>query len=223
MTGVFNERTPLPRYTKTWDVDIVLKFINSLESNKQLSLKDLSLKLAMLLALTSAGRSSDIQKLDMNHMEVGSDEIVFTIVKLTKTRKTGSQPVQIKLSSFTENEKLDVVQCVLTYIDKTLSLRSSDSGQLLISFVKPHKPVKSCTIAKWLKQLLTRAGIDTDTFKPHSTRGASTSKANKFGVSIKQIMNTANWRSRGTFEKFYNKPLETEIEPCSFQSTVLKL
>lgn len=33
LTGDFNERTHLPRYTKTWDVDIVLKFMNSLESN----------------------------------------------------------------------------------------------------------------------------------------------------------------------------------------------
>ncbi|CAC5410562.1 unnamed protein product [Mytilus coruscus] len=93
------------------------------------------------------------------------------------------------------------------FIDKTVSFRINECNQLLNSFIKPHRPVKSCTIAHWLKRILESAGIDHDIFKPHSTRGASTSR-----VSIKQIMNTANWRSRGTFEKFYHKPLETEIE-----------
>ncbi|VDI21258.1 Hypothetical predicted protein [Mytilus galloprovincialis] len=224
MAGVFNERAPLPRYTKTWDVDIVLKFISSMGSNKNLSLKELTLKLTMLLALTSASRSSDIQKLDMDYMNVRTNEIIFTMVKLTKTRKTGSQPYQITFLAPSRRMTIfNVVQCILDYIDKTVSLRPNECNQLIISFIKPHKPVKSCTIAHWLKRMLESAGIDTDIFKPHSTRGASTSKANKFGVSIKQIMNIANWRSRGTFEKFYHKPLETEIEAGSFQSTVLKL
>ncbi|CAC5414223.1 unnamed protein product [Mytilus coruscus] len=152
-----------------------------------------------------------------DYMNVLTNEIIFTIVKLTKTRKTGSQPYKITFSSFPENDNLNVVQCILDYIDKTVNLRSNECNQLLISFIKPHKPVKSCTIAHWLKRILESAGIYTDIFKPHSTRGASTSKANKFRVSTKQIMNTANWRSRGTFEKFYHKPLETEIEADSFR------
>ena len=224
LAGAFNKRTPIPRYTKTWNVDIVLRFLNSMESNENLSVKNLTMKLAVLLALTSAGRSSDIQKLDINFMDVRQDEIMFTLVKLTKTRKTGSLPLEICFKSFTENEKLDVVKCILSYIDKTTELRSDKTGQLLISFRKPHGPVKSCTIANWLKRMLCFAGIDTDIFKPHSTRSASTSKANKFGVSIQQIMKIANWSSKGTFEKFYCKTLiGTETDATDFQSTILRI
>lgn len=85
------------------------------------------MKLTMLIAFTTAGRSCDIKKI-RHESHGGTNEIIFTIVQLTKTRKTGLQPVQIKLSTFTKNEKLDVVQCILVYIDKTLSLRSSDSS-----------------------------------------------------------------------------------------------
>lgn len=34
MTGVFNSRPPIPRYTETWDEDLVLKYIMNLPENK---------------------------------------------------------------------------------------------------------------------------------------------------------------------------------------------
>ncbi len=37
------------------------------------------------------------------------------------------------------------------------------------------------------------AGIDITTFKPHSTRAASTSKAKAVAVPIQKIQNTAGW------------------------------
>ena len=97
----------------------------------------------MLLALTSAGRSSDFQKLDINFMNMQDDEIVFTIVKLPKKSETGSLPHNVTFKSFYENDNLDVRKCLLSYIDSTVSIRDVDSGQLLISFVKPHNQSKS--------------------------------------------------------------------------------
>lgn len=81
---------------------------------------------------------------------------------------------------------------------------------MLIGFIKPHKSVKPCTAAGWLKNMLKEAGVDTEVFKPHSTREASTSKANKFGLSLQQIMNKANWKSANTFQRFYNKPIQVD-------------
>lgn len=89
---------------------------------------------------------------------------------------------------------------------------------MLVSYTKPHMAIKPCTMARWLKIVLLAAGIDTKVFKTHSTRGASTSKANKLGLSVEQIMKIANWKSASTFQKFYNKPLENESQ---FAHTVL--
>lgn len=36
MAGVFNSRPPIPRYTKTWDIDLVLKYIMNLPEDKDL-------------------------------------------------------------------------------------------------------------------------------------------------------------------------------------------
>ena len=68
MAGIFNDRPPMPRYGDTWDVNVVLRYIDSLGSNAGLSDKLLTHKLTMLLPLTTAGRASEIQGLDLGFM-----------------------------------------------------------------------------------------------------------------------------------------------------------
>lgn len=107
--------------------------------------------------------------------------------------------------------KLNVRDCILSFLEKKTpeNLRENES-KLLISFIKPHRSVKPCTAAGWLKNILKKAGVDTEVFKPHSTRGASASKADKFGPLLQQIMNKANWKSANTFQRFYNKPIQVD-------------
>ena len=50
MKGIFNLKPPRPRYNAEWDVKVVLNYLRSLDTNKDLSLKWLTLKLCMLLA-----------------------------------------------------------------------------------------------------------------------------------------------------------------------------
>ena len=79
------------------------------------------------------------------------------------------------------------------YISKTRSLRK-ECSQLFISFIRPHGPVTSSTIARWLKEVLRNAGIDTEIFKAHSVRGASTSMAARLGVTVETILKAAEFR-----------------------------
>ena len=59
---------------------------------------------------------------------------------------------------------------------------------------------------------------NTDMFSAHSTRGASTSKANTLGVSSADILKAANWSSTSTFCRFYHRPTHS----ASFGRTVLR-
>ena len=79
----------------------------------------------------------------------------------------------------------------MLYIERTQDIRG-DSRQLFISFIKPHNPVTSSTIARWLKQVMELAGIDTNIFKAHSVRSASTSAAAMQGVTTEDILNAAD-------------------------------
>ena len=144
------------------------------------------------------------------------NKVVITIAKLTKTRKAGSAPQTIEIEQY-HDEILDVRRCLIEYIDHTQPLWESET-QLLISYIKPHKAVKSCTIAKWLRMLMYLSGVDTSIFKAHSTRGACTSKVNKAGLSVGQIMKMAQWKSEITFRRFYDKPLQPSEQ--TFQDMV---
>lgn len=45
-------------------------------------------------------------------------------------------------------------------------------------------------------------GIDVDTFKAHSSRGAASSAAKDRRVSIQDILETADWTRETTFDRF---------------------
>ena len=62
MKGILRVNPPLPRYQETWDVDVVLKSFDFLP-NKDLFLKLLSKKLAMLLAIAAPKRVSEIGRI----------------------------------------------------------------------------------------------------------------------------------------------------------------
>ncbi|XP_071496008.1 uncharacterized protein [Diadema antillarum] len=219
MKGVFDFDPPEPKYNKTWDVAIVLNHFVSLQDNHELSLLALSQKLLSLLALVSAQRTQTLRYLDLNFMTLSADEATFhvrDILKTTSTKKGISNQVT-KVPSFTSNPKLCVLSTLQEYIKRTEPLRRvSSESKLLISTKHPHKSVTTSTLALWLKASLAAAGINTSTFSAHSYRSAATSKAFAHGVSLNEIMSTADWTNAGTFRTFYLKPIDS-----TFSSTIL--
>ena len=80
------------------------------------------------------------------------------------------------------------------------------STQLLIAMIRPHKPVSSSTVARWLKTVLNNAGIDTSIFKAHSAWSAACSSASEAGVTTATILDAADWATETVFQRFYYKP-----------------
>ena len=212
LKGVFNSRPPAPRYSVTWDVDVVLSYIQNLPDNEVLSFKLLSCKVAMLMALANADRCSDLVALDLTYRYFSVSGVRFVIPGLTKTRRNGP-PVEAFYSAFPENPKLCPVQALRCYEERSAGLRSKPSNALgnplFVSVRKPHKPVKAATIGRWLRNVMSSAGIDTKIFLAHSTRGAATSKAKLVGVSSADILKAACWSSTSTFCRFYHRPIDS--------------
>ena len=210
--GIKNARPSLPRYATTWDTDIVINYLKSCEIT---SLKRLTLKLTMLLALVTAQRAQTLNKLNLKEMEEKEEKLTFRITESLKTRGPGCL---IELKRFPD-EDLCVVHCLQLYIEMTKCLRETD--YLLVSWNKPHKQVHVDTIRQWLIEIMTLAGIDTKTYKAHSTRAAATSKAKAKNVPIKEIMEAAMWNSASTFARFYDKRIEERSEG-TFQRAILE-
>ena len=131
MRGAFNRKPPQPRFTNTWDVDMVLNHVQRMGDNKDLSLNDISLKLAMLMALTTAARGSELQKKKKKKQKKNypqcltdsGDQMVFQIPGLTKTKRPNKPHMSVSVHSYTENSQLDLVGCVREYLSRTAPLR----------------------------------------------------------------------------------------------------
>ena len=218
MKGMFNRRPPQAKYMDTWDVELVLSRFRNMPENHDLELRELSLKLVMLLAITTASRSSELHKIQVSTLVDKGDEIQFHIAGLTKSRKVGEGPMVIRVAQYEPEGKLDVTDCVRTYLGKTAAIRQPGvaGDQLLISFIPPHGPLAPSSVARWLKWGLRDAGIDTSKYQAHSTRAAATSKAALEGLNMSQILQQANWSRAATFKKYYHKSVG-----CLFQEKVL--
>ena len=189
LKGVFNIRPALPKYCTTWNVNIVLEYLGKLD-NDTLNLQTMTLKLTMLLALVSGQRCQSLASLDLNDMYSSDDRIVFRFNSLLKQTRPSFQVAPLVISKFQDNPSLCVYSLLKMYLEQTTTLRTNTT-RLLIMVRKPHCAVCSQTIARWLKTVLTKAGIDTKVFSAHSTRSAATSAAKSVGLSISNIMNAA--------------------------------
>ena len=88
LKGVFNERPPMARYLAVWDVGVVLHHLKHLGNNESLSLRLLTLKTVMLLALTRPTRSVDLSNLDIRFRSFTRDGVTLQGPTLGKTGKT---------------------------------------------------------------------------------------------------------------------------------------
>ena len=90
LRGVHNSRPPQPHYTHTWDVNLVQEYLKQQGQDKDLSLKRLSGKLVVLVALTSANRPSELQALDLRFCYYKQNGVLFKLASLTKKRQLGA-------------------------------------------------------------------------------------------------------------------------------------
>ena len=197
----------MPRYQQSWNVHLVITYLRLLPRNEVLSLKTLTHKLSILLAPTAPKRSSELKLLDLRFMRILPEGVEFKLPGLTKT---SSEVISVFFAKYEEREELCVLRCLQCYIARTSPFRpimgSNSASQLLISYHRPHNPVKSCSIARWIKSILGSAGIDTSIFKGHSTRSASTSKARAGGVPLEEVIRMADWSGSSSFIRFYYRP-----------------
>jgi len=217
LKGVFNTRSSTPRYTHTWDVDKVLCCLRKLSPVRYLGLKDLTLKLCMLIALTNAARIQSIHLLCVNSVKKFNSEFVFVFEGLLKQSRPGYRNPVLTIKAYPPDRRLCTYTVMKEYISRTLLLRKH--SKLFISYIKPHGEVSKDTIARWIKTVMAKSGIDTEIFGAHSVRSASSSKAKRNKVPIQDILQTAGWSNASTFAKFYDKPIEKQD---SFVKGVLK-
>ena len=93
----------------------------------------------------------------------------FVVNSLLKSSRPGNSSFLVSLPDVPENEKLCAHSTLLHYVARTASIRQSlNSSQVFVSYGKLYKVISSATLTRWLKAVLSLAGIDTSIFEDHS-------------------------------------------------------
>ena len=150
LKSVFNLRPPKPRYTQTWDVGPVVNFLCSLSPLSTLSLKDLTLKLVMLMALTQAAHIQTLHLLMLPPIHLDDRSITLPLGDNIKQCRPNFNIQSVTFFAFDKDPRLCVCKSLREYIDRTSALRvfSSATHRLLLSFVSPHHTVSKDTICR---------------------------------------------------------------------------
>ena len=126
--------------------------------------------------------------------------------KLHKSCRKGQAPPALTYFAFEEDKALYVLKTLNEYINRSKPWRESNhEKQLLLSSIRPHNAVVSCTISGWLKKTLKQAGINTDLFKAHSIRSTSSSKTSVGGAPLVEILKRGSCSHHSTWQRFYNE------------------
>ncbi|CAB0003843.1 unnamed protein product [Nesidiocoris tenuis] len=216
LKGIFRKRPPGPRYSYTWDPQLILEYF---ETSSGCDVKFVSKKLATLLCLSTGHRLQTIHSIKISNIHTDSVGVTIYIPDLIKSSRPNSTQPCLKLPFFDQKPALCVARCLDSYLDLTRPYRPHGCDQLFITWTSPFGPATKQTMSRWMKDTMSSAGIDCSIFKPHSIRHASTSTALRRGLSIELIQKTVGWSVRSTtFAKFYNRPI---VDQPSFLNSVL--
>ncbi|KAH9641145.1 hypothetical protein HF086_013002 [Spodoptera exigua] len=219
--GIYRLRPPRAKYDTTWDVSLVLNFLENLYPNESLSLEDISKKLITLLALVTAHRAQTFSKISIDYISRTDSQMRIKITDLIKTSRVGSQQPVLILPFFNQKPAICPARTLLYYLKVTSSLRGTSKG-LFIGLKKPHGSVSSQTLSRWIRSTLMASGVDVAAYGAHSARHAATSAALRSGVSLDAIRRAAGWTaSSETFFRFYNRPLDGNTLDDSFARAIM--
>lgn len=213
LKGAYKSRPSKPKYSSTWNPQVVLDRISTWFPNTELSLEKITKKLVILLALCTGHRVQTFSLIKLDNILFSENGTQIIITDIIKTSAPGRNQPILFLPYFKENISICPVTVLSDYISSTKNVRPEGTHNLLITHKRPHKAATSQTISRWIKQVLSESGVDVSVFGAHSTRHASTSAASSAGVSIETIRKTAGWtNTSNSFARFYNRTILDEGE-----------
>ena len=170
--------------------------------------------------LLSSSRVNTIYSYNTQSMTKTDSSYAFHPTGLLKHSRPSYIGTSTTYHAFPKNSKLCIFATLNEYLKRRASL--TNEHKLIITYRRPHKPASTSTIARWLKDILRLSGVDTNQFKAHSYRGASSSYANKMAVSVQDILKMGQWSQESTWTKFYKKEIMPMPETQGYGNTILK-
>ena len=205
LKGIYNRHPPLPKYANIWDITILLRYYDNMDSNDNLQFKTLVKKTIMLFTILGARRKHALFTLSNGNIIFKENKVILSLNKTIKHTEPNTPLESLIYHHYPENQKLCIVNCLKFYTGMRNVLVGEEIKDLIISSWKPHEPVSHETISRSIKSELTDTGVDTFVFKAHCCRSASSSKAKVIGVSLNEMRKRGCWKSKHTFQTYYSR------------------
>ena len=109
---------------------MVLRYIKDLGENNSLSVRQLTFKTTMILALTRPSRSMDLSKLDIRMRSFTNGGVVFKPTHLSNQSRASKPVEDFFYPSFPQDTYLCPVETLKSYETWTLEFRRMDSDSL---------------------------------------------------------------------------------------------
>lgn len=234
---------PVRHPPQAWHLNIVLAQLlrHPFEPIHKVDIKFVSWKLAILLALTSARRVSDIHAftIDKPFLQFTPSAVILrtnpTFIPKVPSDFHLNQPIILKTffpDPQTPGEQalhtLDIKRCIKFYLQRTSATRKSRPLFVAYGRFRQGLPVSKATLARWISATIAfchqRAGRPLpSTPRAHSTRAMSSSTALFAGVPLYQICRAATWSSLHTFTRHYYLEAASEIDSSVGQAVLRNL
>lgn len=202
MKGIFNSRPVIPKLFPAWSVKTVLSTLAQWSPANSLSLKLLSMKTTMLVALATAKRASSIKLLTTRaeYIQISEGKIVLQPLGLEKHSRVDKSFPPITLRTYNEDPRLCPVHYLKAYLKRTKSLRSTE--YVFVTITRPHGAVTVATLLRWLKTVISQSGQHGS---GGTVRSVTTSTAIGIGVTMEKVLEAGDWSRASTFRNFYYK------------------
>ena len=136
-------------------------------------------------------RKYEVQRLRLDKMTITAAAYTFLITEPCKNYSDNYNLCQeFKVLRFPRHPE----KCPYTALYWYLRQRLRKSKVLFIT-TTTFTPAHPNTLSRWVQKTMQQAGIDTNIFKPHSTRSAASSAAFAKFIPIDQILSLGKWRS----------------------------
>ncbi len=219
-----------PPLVPSWDLSIVLAGLQRgpFEPLDSVELKFLSLKTALLTALTSIKRVGDLQAFSVSEECLVFGPVYSHVVLrprpgyVPKVPTTPFRDQVVNLQALPSEEAdpalalLCPVRALRIYVTRTRSVRSSEQLFVCHGGQQKGKAVSKQRLAHWTVEAVALAYQSQGEPCPlgvraHSTRSVASSHALAHGASLADICRAAGWATPNTFARFYN----LRVEPVS--------
>ncbi len=219
-----------PPLVPSWDLSIVLAGLQRgpFEPLDSVELKFLSLKTALLTALTSIKRVGDLQAFSVSEECLVFGPVYSHVVLrprpgyVPKVPTTPFRDQVVNLQALPSEEAdpalalLCPVRALRIYVTRTRSVRSSEQLFVCHGGQQKGKAVSKQRLAHWIVEAVALAYQSQGEPCPlgvraHSTRSVASSHALAHGASLADICRAAGWATPNTFARFYN----LRVEPVS--------